>query len=219
MNKLAIFNMAISLVGGGQTLASLDQKSQERDQCVLWWEPSRDWVFSYAFWPEVRRTAALALVAERDLESPWTSGDPSPHYRYSYALPLNFRRAREVLPPEVDEAYYRREPPIKFALTEGKIHTNQKDAVLVYTATQEEPAEWPAPLAVAVAHKLAENISMALAVSPEVKREVAASALSHIQEAAVFGANSEANQLSDHDGEILHARAGYFPREVWPPHA
>lgn len=214
--KLDIFNLALSQVGGRADLESVDGPHPEAAKCRLWYDISREVVFERAYIPEVRRWAQLTLLAERDFNKDWVSTDPPPPYSYGYALPDDFLRARTLTTAD------RNIHPHSFLRWGGEngefeIHvaeqlgrrwlvTHVKDAVLEYSAREDQPERWDASLVQAVAFSLASRLALPISGSPDLVGVMVEQTEFYINRALENQANADSQLLEDEDVAILRAR-------------
>jgi hypothetical protein len=210
MDQLAIYNMAISLVGGRKLLSTISDVLPETEQCNLWYAASRDYAFRMAYWPELRATATLSLVSQNDFADAWTSADPPLPWRFAYTRPANMFAMRYVL----EAAAMNSQPNPKrwdFAQHDTLILTNAEAAVGVYTVLRTDPAAWGPHLAQTVANVLASNIATALSGKLEIGNALLQRAQLIANTAMGVQANTDQQTLLDPESEILQARSGFSP--------
>lgn len=210
MNQLAIYNMAISLAGGRKLLSATTDVLPEAEQCNLWYEASRDYAFRMAYWPELRATATLSLVAQNDFADAWTPTDPPLPWKYSYTRPANMFAMRYVL----EAAAMNSQPQPKrwdFAEHGALILTNAEAAVGIYTVLQTDPAAWGPHLVQTIANVLASNIATALSGKLEIGNALLQRAQLIANTAMGVQANTDQQTLLDPQAEILQARSGFSP--------
>lgn len=214
MDILAVYNAALTQAGGRRLLSSTSDVSVEAAQLRLWYLPSRDYVFRKAYWPTLRHTAALALVAENDFANAWTAADPPLPWRYAYAIPAGMIAARHINSAEVSSGG----PSITDADftfdrigTTRVIATNCPGAVLTYTKATDNPAEWDNDLLQAVIFHLAANITMPLSGDPQIQRSNFQIAQQYITNALETQANADSQRLTEPLSEIIESRGGYLP--------
>jgi hypothetical protein len=151
---VSIYNLALSSIGTRGMLSLPTDARREAEICNLWYEPVRDQVLRAAPWSSCRKTAALALYAERDFAVDWTSGDPEPPWQYTYTLPTDF-----LYPRHLDDfgAF------IMGVEEETRvIYTNAEEPILTYTFRQTVPPAWDQDLYMAIVQGLAAHIAMPL---------------------------------------------------------
>lgn len=181
-NKVGIFNLALSAVGTRAKVSIDTENSREAEICNLWYEVVRDQVLRAADWSSARKTAVLALEAQRDFSLDWADGDPEPNWAYRYALPTDY------LYPRYLESFS------PFMIADQNSHpvllTNEPNAVFVYTKAQDVPPAWDASLYMAIANALGAHIAMPL----HGKAQRASLALQQANEAIVNARVSAANE-------------------------
>lgn len=161
---LAVYNEALSAAGAQGKLASTGDTSREAELCNLHYVRVRNSVFRAANWVSLKRTAQLALVAERDFSEDWTDGDPLPGWTYAYALPADYIRARYLA------------DGLSFTLAkrgaELVLCTQASPAVLTYTYNETNPALWEGALYELVVARLARVIAKPLGADNETLGDV-----------------------------------------------
>lgn len=216
MNKLAIFNMAISLAGGRRLAPSIDAATVEAEQCRLWYTIARDGVFRRAYWPSVRLTEGLAVIAENDFLDDWRAGDPPLPWRFSYAAPAGLLGARQIDGADglTRRAPFTRERMVVADTLTEVILTDCEKAVLTYTKPTEDPAAWDEHLQLAVAHQLASHIVPALSGNASLASVAQSRANFFVTQALETQANAEEHPTpSLAENEILASRTGYYEPE------
>lgn len=216
MDKLAIFKMAISLAGGRRLPASPEAATVEAEQCRLWYTTARDSVFRRAYWPSIRETTALAMLAENDFADAWTTVDPSQPWRYAYAVPAGLKGARSVASADgtVTNAPFDLQQMFISNVRTPVLLTDCEQAVLTYTKVVEEPALWDSHLQLAVVHQLASHIVPALSGNPVLASEALKRANFYITQALETQANAEEHPTPHYEqNEILASRTGYYSPE------
>ena len=216
MDKLAIFNMAISLAGGRRLLPSDSAVTVEGEQCRLWYVIARDSVFRRAYWPSIRLTEALAVAAENDFLDDWAAGDPPLPWRFAYGAPAGMLGARQI-----DSADYSA-TNMPFAIEYMTISatrtrvilTNCEFAVLTYTKAAEDPVAWDNHLQLAVAHQLASHIVPALSRDITLASQAQSRANFFVAQALETQANAEEHPAPHLvENKILASRTGYYAPE------
>jgi len=213
MDKLAIFNMAVSLAGGRSVLSSVNAVKVEAEQCRLWYDISRDFIFRRAYWPSLRETTALAVVAENDFADNWTAADPPLPWRFAYAAPANMLSARFINSADgsVHDAEFQQQYMIVASVRTKVILTDCPTAVLTYTLPEDNPEAWDVNLQMAVINQLAANITSAVSGSPDFARASAQRAESYTILALENQANADQQNITLPQGDILQSRSGYYP--------
>lgn len=188
MDKITLFNMALSAMGTKTRLASPTEASVEARECNLWYDPVRQQVLCAAPFQEARANARLALQSTRNDALDWTLNDPDPGWLYSYAAPSDMLRPRNISTYE------------KFIVSVGdesqkRIVTNTEDAILTYTRDQTSIDAWSSLLQNAVALGLASAICLKLGGRLERAQLVAARANDLLMQARVMEGNIDDFQV------------------------
>lgn len=161
-----ICNIALSRIGNGQRIDSLDERSAQAEQCGLFYELTRDAVLRDFNWPFATKYQTLAQVAT----SPDATG------MYNYAMPDDCLFARRLVNDIWPAAYwpYRDHcyglpqiPAVPFHVILGEsgrlISTSITPANLEYTAKVEDSSLFDSQFVSALSWKLAVEISLTLA--------------------------------------------------------
>lgn len=192
-----IFNLALSACGSQASISDPDENSREAALCRLWYPETRDTIMASAPWPTVRRYARLARLQER--EDDWIAGNPSPEFRFSYAIPTN------MLHP------YRMDSWQRFDLgsvASGRIiSSNEEQPILLYNTRVTDTALWESGLRTAVLYGLAVNLAIPLTGRSQRLQENFQIATQQIENAQINAANSSQTQM-EHLPDWLEAR-GY----------
>ena len=216
MDKLAIFNMAVSLAGGRRLLPSDSANTVEGEQCRLWYVTARDSVFRRAYWPSIRLTEPLTMIAENDFLNDWVLGDPPLPWRFVYAAPAGMLGARQI------DAANSSATKMPFAIEYMNVSatrtrvilTDCESALLTYTKVAEDPAVWDNHLQLAVAHQLASHIVPALSGNPALASQAQSRANFFVAQALETQANAEEHPAPHlAENEILASRTGYYEPE------
>lgn len=85
-SQLALYNLALSIVGMDFTISAVDESSVPAEACQLWYENVRQTILRAAHWNSCKRYVRLTEVTERDLSADWVAGDPEPGFAYSYDI-------------------------------------------------------------------------------------------------------------------------------------
>lgn len=161
-----ICNIALSRIGNGQRIDSLDERSAQAEQCGLFYELTRDTVLRDFNWPFSTKFQTLAQVAA----SPDATG------MYNYTLPEDCLFARRLVNDIWPVNYWPygdlchdlpQIPPVPFRVVLGDstrlISTAVTPATLEYTAKIEDANLFDAQFISALSWKLAVEISLTLA--------------------------------------------------------
>lgn len=200
-NVVGIYNLALNAVGERNNISSPTETSRQAEVCNLWYETVRDHILSAAPWPEATRQDYLAELSEQD-DHIWTAGEPRQGYRFSYALPSDCLRPRYLTNFS------------KFLLTERdnvkRVNTNTENAILVYTAVQENISLWSADFKMSVIYGLAAHICTPLSGKPSRAKMLGDKANEFITTARVNAANSD-NETHESIPEWIRARGYVVP--------
>lgn len=170
MNRVELFNLAISACGSEALITQVNENTREAHLCRLWFDIVRRHVLSTAPWPSAMRYHRLTLNAER-VDELWTEGDPSPGYQYRYTLPTDFIQPYHLF------------SFMPFIYRGNFIHTNDSSPLLWYITDLPQPVDWDQGLEQAVMHYLAARIARPLTGSAETVKENFEIALHHIETA------------------------------------
>jgi hypothetical protein len=156
-DDVALCNMALSRIGIGQQIETLDTGADTSDEvkvCAFWFEKCRDRVLSSFPWPMANKQVDLGEVEE----------EPNDDWGFSYRYPNDCVVARRI----VSGAGTAETDPIPFDLgqdgTGRLIYTDQSEAVLDYTAWYSDAGEFPDVFASAIAYLLASEIAVPLSI-------------------------------------------------------
>lgn len=154
-SELNVYNLALTMLGSEGSVQSLNEESREAEQCGLWYETTRDLVFSAAPWNSLTGYARLATAAHRDPDEAWVATDPPPGWLHSYALPADCLRPRYL-------SSYAPFVPTVLQNNLRVIATNEETPILIYTVRQTRVDLWGVDLIMAVAHALAAHMAKAI---------------------------------------------------------
>jgi len=91
-----LFQLASSHIGNRGTLTN-PTKDSKRWASFKVWEPfAVKLVLAAGHWPAARAEFKLNLHAERSDNMDWTAGDPAPGHKYTYNLPDDMLRPRQL---------------------------------------------------------------------------------------------------------------------------
>jgi hypothetical protein len=149
VDAVRVANNALRLIGIGQKISSLDDENHRAEACKDAYHEARDLILSSFKWPFTTRRVALGLV----------EADPNDDWRFSYRYPINCVVVRRI----ADSAGLPDYVPTPFTLgqddTGRLIYTDVENAAAEYSATADDPGEWPNCFADAVSGELAERIA------------------------------------------------------------
>lgn len=211
--EVDIYNMACASIGADSNIATTDERSVEAEQCTIWYETVRDQVLGAAYWPSVRATARLALLATRDNDDSWVVGDPEPGWNYAYGRPADMLRPRYLT------SYARFAQGIRGTNTPA-IMTDQAEALLIYTKRQTAVNVWDADLALAISFHLAAHIALKLTGSRGKRSDAFQLAQEKVMTARVNSANEFPPNLDFAPSAMIargYGDSGPTPRFLYPP--
>lgn len=165
MSKVAIFNMAISSTGGQAVLSSPDEDTIAAEQCRLWYVTARDFIFKKTYWPVIKKSARLVVVAENDFSDDWTEADPPLPWRFAYAAPnemLNVQYLFSIKETNYPQRYQFDEFELGRHNNAKVIFTQLEYAGAQYSMVNDNSGEWQENLRLAVAMQLGALIAPAL---------------------------------------------------------
>lgn len=147
-----ICNLALSYLGDSATVTSINppEGSAQAEHCARYWPLALQEVLEAHPWSFATKRIKPALLADKD-----------PAWAYHYALPHDALAVIAVLPPEAVDDYevggHAVPVPYQIERADGQIHllTDQRDALVRYIATADDPALYPATFVEALAWKLA----------------------------------------------------------------
>lgn len=181
---LDIWNMAISHLGTGKSIAGVDEKSEERRVCSLFYDTARDTVFEDFRWGFARTFITLGLVEE----------NPNSQWLYSYRYPNDCLDARSILSNSIPDT---EKTIISFIMsndTSGRlIYSNKTDAILEFTKRITDLNLYSASFRIALSYKLAMYLIPRLSKGDplKIKASMVAFYLAEIDKARVNAANEE----------------------------
>jgi hypothetical protein len=189
-----VYNLALSAIHAKGAVASLLERSREREVCERWYPLVRDTVQEAAYWPSCTATERLALAEERNFSLAWSAGNPAPQYSFVYYLPADYLRARYLasfLPftVEFDSTRSRR-----------MLHTSEPDAALVYTRQSDNVLDWTPGQKMATVYGLAAHIAGPITGSRALTADCISKANSILMDAQASAQNAQ-----DQQAEILPA--------------
>lgn len=155
-STLAIWNKALSACRAKGRLSGLDENSLEREICEEWYSSVLGTVQEAAMWDSTRTSRRLALLKERDFNEAWVDGDPEPPYKYKYALPVDYLRARQLAHGEQFMVGFDHDTNMQV------LHTMSENAVLSYSRLSTDPTKWSHAQEMATVYGLAAHIAFPL---------------------------------------------------------
>lgn len=199
LNEVALYNMALDAISVKGTLSSVEDRKREAEVCRLHYPQARDAAQGMAYWPSLRNVEYLPLLKEREVGN-WNANQPSPSWRYAYALPNGCLRPRYI------EGFH------YFQLEQYKsqraLMTNASNAILVYTKTSNDPGEWERELVDMVVTQLAARIAFTMTGKQQIRNDQVTLARQAYEEGVASVGNSEYIPMLDHVPPEIVARNG-----------
>jgi len=152
-STVEICNMALGHTGVQQTIASLDEQSNEARACKRFYTQTVKEVLQKFNWPFATRYVLLAVVEEA----------PNVEWAYSYRYPTSCEKVRRVIPSDitVDDNY--RDPFVVASDSSGKlIYSNQLTAMAEITFSVTDSLLFDSMFVGAVSWRLASLIAPSL---------------------------------------------------------
>lgn len=188
VDVVTVWNLALAAAGSRATVSSETETSREANLCRLWYNTVKDNVLKTASWPSTKRYSRLAVLAERNPSALWVNTDPSPGYKFAYAIPDG------MLAPRYLTTYARFEQEM---LGDNlAIMTNEEQAVLHFSAKQDDVTRWDAGLDMAMLYSLAAHMCYALNAKSGLAARLDEKAFSFVVSAQTDVAN-EADDYAD----------------------
>lgn len=138
-----ICNIALSELGNKAQVVSISPPdgTVEADLCARFYPVARDEMLEFGDWTFARKRATLAQLAT----------NPSTLWAYAYAKPSDCLVTRRIL-SGVNE--FKENDSADFDVEGDIILTDRADAVLIYTATSNDPTKYPPSFVTTVGYKL-----------------------------------------------------------------
>lgn len=191
VSKVELANMALDILAA-DNIASLDENSTTARKVKARIDQSIDAVLAMSDWTFARKIASLASV----------DNDAWPErYEFKYDLPNDMLKAVRLI-PEIDLPNV---PPISFALANGTLFTNQRDAKLQYTYRNTSISSWPMAFVEAVAAYLARSVAMPITRKRQFFADASSIFVTQLATAVEYDAAQEATFWS-YPSEYLEAR-------------
>ena len=200
ISSVQICNLALAVIGVGDTIASLEEDSENARICRLYYAHVRDACLEDVDWRFASRRRALVRVDDSDAVTEWA-------YRYQY--PTDCLVLREILDGRRAKRADQRVPYVVESDADHGlvILTDQADAVARYTAKVEDPSWWPRSFVDFMAYELAVKLAHAKRVDRNIVQE--AVSLAQLAKGRAIAANSRQGQKDpDPDARHIAERAG-----------
>lgn len=150
-SDVEICNLALSHIGTGKTIASLDERSSEALTCKRFYETARKAMLRDFPWPLATKFMALGLVTESG-----DSAHPSDEWEFSYRLPSDCLYARRIPSGQrIDTPATRVPYKRSYDVGGGLILTDKQDAILEYTYNATDPSKFSEDMILAFSYRLA----------------------------------------------------------------
>lgn len=180
---VGLYNLALSACGTRSLVSVPGEASRESEICDLHYPVVRDIVMSAAHWTSLKAAVSLPLLASRDQNSQFASGDPLPNWLYAYGLPPDYLHPRYI------NAWSRFE--IGIHNNAKALFANDSVVVLTYTRRVDVLQLLEPNLYHAIAYALASAISLALHGKVSRAKLNIEMANKHIVEARATDANKD----------------------------
>jgi hypothetical protein len=150
ITAVEICNLAISNLGTGKEIASIDENSAEANACRRYYATALEETLRGYAWPFANKVNALQLVEE----------NPTEEWGFSYGYPVDCLQAIRIVSGNRNEALQDR---IEYKVTNGEssqlIFTDQDNAILEYTIKVEDPSRFPSDFKMALSFLLSVYIA------------------------------------------------------------
>lgn len=193
-----IANMALSHIGVGKEIASLDEASAEARACNRFYENALKETLRDARWGFAIKVADLGLIEE----------DPTEEWAYSYTYPSDCLKFLKIQTGERNENAH---DPASYVIVRGSsssvIYTDVEDAVCEYVRYEEDVARYPADFVTAMSLRLAYLIAPRILKEPSPAIQQALGLRYHeaLQQAAANNYNEQQPDAPP-DDELISGR-------------
>lgn len=150
-SSTAICNLALTHLGVGKEIASLDENSQEASACNRVYNDALDEILSDYHWNFANKFRTVELIEE----------EPNDEWEYSYLYPNDCIKLRRVL-SGVRNDYRGSRVPFKVASSDDSstlIYTDMENAVIEYTYRHTDPQFYPPKFTMAFSYLIASYIA------------------------------------------------------------
>jgi hypothetical protein len=199
VNQVGIYNMALGQCGVSRFINSVTDQTSEARTCNIFWENVRDQVLARIDWLFARRSAILELTTLT-----------SNAWKYVYAYPSDCLAAREVVSGQ-DFFLKRYQHDVTFEIAENEVGgglvvlTNERDAVLVYTARVITYSLWSPSFVNCLSLLLGSKIAGPLSSNPKYANQLGSAYEAALQDAAASSLN-EQHARPDAESELILTR-------------
>lgn len=149
-SKVEIYNLAISHLGIGKTIVSVDEDSVEATILNRFYNVTVEQVLRDFDWPFATKEVSLGLLGE----------NPNGRWAYNYQYPSDCLKARKIVNEIMRQDTRETRIPYKilFSDTGGKsIYTDKENAILEYTVKITDPARFDSDFVLALSYLLGGN--------------------------------------------------------------
>lgn len=191
-SAIDVCNLALTNLGVGTEIATLDERSAEAKACNRVYETARDEVLRSFPWEFARKEIALALVTKKG-----DVGHPTKQFKYSYRYPSDCLMARKILSEVRNDSRSSRWTYKEMCDEQGTLIVTDKEcADLEFTSTLgQNPGRWTADFVTALSHLVAAKVAPRLTKGDPFKIGTAQFQL-YMRAVAIARANS-ANEVQD----------------------
>ena len=196
-NQVGIYNMALGQCGVSRFINATTDQTTEARVCNVFWENVRDQVLGRIDWLFARRYKALELTTLT-----------STVWKYVYAYPSDCLAAREIISSQ--DLFRRRHQDVApFETAENEvggglvIPTNERDAVLVYTARITTYTLWSPAFVNCLSLLLGSKIAGPLASNPKYADQLGRAYEAALLDAAASSLNEQHAQPAAESELIL----------------
>jgi hypothetical protein len=150
-----VSNLALSHLGHGTEIASLDERSKAAQACNRFIESARDEMLREFVWPFATKIVALGLVTDSE-----DVNHPTDEWVFSYRYPSDCLFFRKIQSGIRNDNGFSRVPYRLAADDQGTlVFTDRESAKAEYTSTLgQNPARWHADFELALSYRLAAYI-------------------------------------------------------------
>ena len=194
-----ICNLALSHLNIGKEIAALStEQSQEASACRRFYEHALDAALRDFAWPFATTIAAVGLI----------EANPNDEWAYSYRYPTDCVKIRRVLSGLRDDNRQTRSQ-YKIARDSSGLlfYSDQENAVIEYTAREDDPEKYPSDFVLAFSFRLAAYIAPRLTKGDPFKLGANALQMYRLEmSAAQANAVNEEQKAEEPDAEIIRVR-------------
>lgn len=197
-SKAEICNMALSHLGVGADIASIEEASAEARACRRFWDSTLEEMLRDFNWPFTRTFLSVALVEE----------DPTDEWGFSYRYPSDCVRLRRILSGDRNDPRQSRVPYQLGNDTQGTlIYTDKDEAEVEYSALITDTERFPGDFTMALSFRLASYVAPRLTGGDPFKMADRSLQLYMLSTAkAKASALNEEQPDEEPEGEFIRAR-------------